>query len=247
MEERKYLDLQVKSAGNLGDEGNGYLEGYGAVKGNIDSYGDVIRDGAFKNLEALVGKGFAGKGHDWTDAIGYVEEAREDEHGLWVKMAFHSTSDAQDVRTKVQERLSAGKAVGLSIGYFTKAASPGKVEGQDVRFLDEIEVFEVSVVTMPANERATVLSAKGHGEPRAKQFDNLTAQVQDYIHRLQEIKSTGASDERVQRFTDELSAVAALCLDAIDELSAKTEAEPEFDSFPDGWEATLARAQQLIN
>jgi HK97 family phage prohead protease len=245
--ERKSLYLEVKATGDAGGEGHGYIEGYGAYKGNADSYGDIIRDGAFANLDKFSVSGFMGKSHDWDDAMGWIAEAKEDERGLWVKMAFHSTPDAQELRTKVQERLAAGKSVGLSIGYFTKAASPGKVEGQDVRFLDEIEVFEVSVVTMPANERATVLSAKGHGEPRAKQFDNLTAQVQDYIHRLQEIKSTGASDERVQRFTDELSAVAALCLDAIDELSAKTEAEPEFDSFPDGWEATLARAQQLIN
>jgi HK97 family phage prohead protease len=244
---KESLYLEIKSVGEPGDGGYGYVEGYGGYKGNVDSVNDVILDGAFKNLDKFKDVGFMSDGHNWDSAIGYIEEAREDSNGLWVKMAFHSTPDAQTTRTKVQERLAAGKSVGMSIGYRTKRASQGTVEGKQVRLLEEIEVFEVSLVLMPANERATVLSAKGHGEPRAKQFDNLTAQVQDYIQRLQEIKSTGASDERVQRFTDELSAVAALCLDAIDELFAKTEAEPEFDSFPDGWEATLARAQQLIN
>ena len=225
-------------------EGNGYIEGYAAVKGNADSYNDIIRDGAFRNLEKLVGSGFFGKSHEWDDAIGYVVEAREDQIGLWVKMAFHSTSDAQEARVKIAERLAAGKSVGLSIGYFTKDASYGTVDGQEVRYLDAVEVFEVSFVTMPANERAQVSAVKGHSEPRAKQFQDLTAQVEGYIQRLHEIKEKGANDERLAKFRDELSAVAALCLDAIGELEAKTN-QAEFDSFPDGWMDVLTRAEQL--
>jgi HK97 family phage prohead protease len=242
--ERKSLLLEVKS---VGDDGAGYLQGYGAVKGNIDSYKDVIVDGAFDNLQTLIDEGFMGEAHAWDKAVGMVMEAKEDEHGLWVKMDYHSTQDAQDLRTKVAERIAKGKKVGLSIGYYAKDAEEGEYKGERVRFLKKIEVFEVSVVLMPANDQATVLNAKSHSERRADQLENLTAQAESYIQRLQEIKSTGASDERVQKFTDELSAVAALCLDAIGDLSAKTEAEPEFDSFPDGWEATLARAQELIN
>ena len=245
--ERKYLDLEVKSVGEPSGDSHGFLEGYGAVKGNIDTYNDVIRDGAFANLDKLIGSGFMGKSHDWDDAMGWVEEAYEDEYGLWIKLAFHSTQDAQDLRVKVNERIKAKKSVGLSIGYFTKQASQGTMDGQEVRFLDEIEVFEVSVVTMPANDRAQVLAAKGHSEPRAKQLESLTAQVESYVQRLHEIKQKGAVDERLQKFMDELSAVAALCLEAIDDLGAKTEAVPEFDSYPEGWEAILEEARQLTN
>lgn len=240
--ERKSLYLEIKSAGST--DGPGYLEGYGAYKGNIDSYGDVIRDGAFKGLEEFIVSGFMGEAHAWDKAVGYIEEAREDDKGLWVKMAFHSTPDAQSLRTKVSERLAAGKSVGLSIGYFTRESENGQINGQDVRFLNSIEVFEVSVVTMPANDQAKVLAAKGHSEPRAKQFQDLTAQVEDYIQRLHEIKEKGANDERLAKFRDELSAVAALCLDAIGELEAKTN-QAEFDSFPDGWMDVLTRAEQL--
>jgi HK97 family phage prohead protease len=245
--ERKYLDLQVKSAGNLGDEGNGYLEGYGAVKGNIDSYGDVIRDGAFKNLEALVGKGFAGKGHDWTDAIGYVEEAREDEHGLWVKMAFHSTQDAQDVRTKVQERLAAGRSVGLSIGYFTKVASPGKVEGKDVRFLDEIEVFEVSVVTMPANERATVLSAKAQDGPPKSFGDEFTVIEQmavSFVDRAAKVAPERGESWKAER-CEQYRRMAETLTKAAEELEPQDQTPtPEIDA--DELDALIAKAEALI-
>ena len=240
--ERKSLLLEVKS---VGDDGAGYLEGYGAVKHNIDSYKDVLMDGAFDDLQTLIDEGFMGEAHAWDKAVGMVMEAKEDANGLWVKMDYHSTQDAQDLRTKVAERIAKGKKVGLSIGYYTKESEEGEYKGERVRFLKKIQVFEVSVVLMPANDQATVLAAKGHSEPRAKQFQDLTAQVQDYVQRLREIKEAGANDERLAKFRDELSAVAALCLEAIDDLEAKTD-QAEFDSFPDGWQDVLLRAEQLI-
>ena len=41
----------------------------------------------------------------------------QDSVGLKVSGAFHSTEEAQAVRTVVRERLAAGKAVKCSIGY----------------------------------------------------------------------------------------------------------------------------------
>jgi HK97 family phage prohead protease len=226
-------------------EGNGYIEGYAAVKGNADSYNDIIRDGAFQNLEKLVGSGFFGKSHEWDDAIGYVVEAKEDQIGLWVKMAFHSTPDAQEARVKIGERLAAGKSVGLSIGYFTKEASYGTADGQDVRYLDAVEVFEVSFVTMPANERAQVLNFKGRGVPREKQFDDLAAEVEDYTARLAEISESRGDEWKAARVL-ELDALASKVLTLADSLrEAPTEEPQAFDSFPEGWEGILAEAQKL--
>lgn len=241
--ERKSLYLEIKSAGST--DGPGYLEGYGAYKGNIDSYGDVIRDGAFKGLEEFIVSGFMGEAHAWDKAVGYIEEAREDDKGLWVKMAFHSTPDAQSLRTKVNERLAAGKSVGLSIGYFTRESENGQINGQDVRFLNSIEVFEVSVVTMPANDQAKVLAAKGHGVPRAKQFEDITADVSDYVERLAKISESRGDEWKAARVL-ELSALASKILDLVDSLNDAPTPTPQEDApLPDGWEDILAQAQKL--
>lgn len=245
--ERKSLYLEVKATGDPGGEGYGYIEGYGAYKGNADSYGDIIRDGAFKNLDKFAVSGFMGKSHDWDDAMGWIAEAKEDERGLWVKMAFHSTPDAQELRTKVQERLAAGKSVGLSIGYFTKTASYGQLDGQEVRYLDEIEVFEVSVVTMPANERATVLSAKAQDGPPKSFGDEFAAIEQmavSFVDRAAKVAPERGESWKAER-CEQYRRMAETLTKAAEELEPQDQTPtPEIDA--DELDALITRAKALI-
>lgn len=121
--ERKTLDnVEFR----MTDEDNGYLEGYPTLWGVLDSYGDVVVQGAYaKALPEFLSRGFNVQSHNWTygGLIGYPVEAREDETGLWSRFAFHSTADAQDVRTKLKERKAAGLFNGLSIGFETEQAT----------------------------------------------------------------------------------------------------------------------------
>lgn len=229
----RHLELWELKAVDGGDEGHGYIEGYGAVKNNIDSYGDVIADGAFKDLEEFTVSGFMGDSHQWDKNIGYIVEAREDEKGLWVKMAFHSTDDAQRIRTKTRERLAAGKKVGLSIGYFVTDRKEEERDGQTIRVLTGVEVFEVSIVTMPANQMALVASAKsvsadstakGFGE----EFDTLAQGVSDYLDRAAKAAPDRGETwkaercEQYRRMAEKLTAEA----DAMEAKDRQAEPEP---------------------
>lgn len=237
--DKRSLLLEVKS---FDSSGNGYLEGYGAVKGNIDSYGDVITDGAFKNLDKFIGSGFMAEGHDWKSAIGWVEDAREDSKGLWVKLAFHSTPDAQMVRTKAQERVDAGRSVGLSIGFFTTAYSDAERDGVKVRELREVEVYEVSVVTVPANSQATATSVKsGTGVPREEQLETLQGGVSDYLSRIADLAEKRGDDWKAQRAIElrSLASDLAETADLIEPAPTTPEPNPEAD-------AILAKALKLV-
>ncbi|MBX3095664.1 MAG: phage major capsid protein [Fimbriimonadaceae bacterium] len=140
---------------------NGVLEGYASVKGILDRAGDEIAPGAYLNLSALVDEGFGAVGHDATRLpVATIESAREDTHGLRVRMQFHSTPEAQAARTIAQERLARGKAVGLSIGFIPRSAERVMRDGRPVRRLTGLEVREVSLVTMPANPLAVATSVK---------------------------------------------------------------------------------------
>lgn len=195
MKEYKYIPL----TGFKGlDEGNGKLEGYPSVFGDIDSYGDIIPKGAYQNtIEDFKQNGFIAHSHDWdvTGAVAMPVEVREDEYGLFCVAEFHSTQDAQDVRTKVRERLAAGKSVGLSIGFSMNSAPSyiyrkdyetelpkyldptrlgelmEKAKGFDkLRILSDIKLYEYSIVTTPAQKIAQVTSAKSEGESEVKSY-----------------------------------------------------------------------------
>lgn len=145
--EQKSLSLEVKA---VGDEGQ--IEGYGAVFGNRDSYGDIMVKGAF--VETL--KGRKPKmlwQHNVFDPIGTWDEYTEDDRGLYMKgrIAIKSTKGRD-----AYELVKAGAIDGLSIGYVTKDY---EMEG-GARLLKEVDLFETSLVTMPANAAAMVTSVK---------------------------------------------------------------------------------------
>lgn len=158
--ERKtcWFDLRSGSPNQLDND----LAGYASVKHEIDAYGDVILDGAYGNLDEFVKDGFVAVGHDHVSVpIGYVTSAKEDRKGLFVSMAFHSTVEAQEAKTVVEERLAAGKRVGLSIGYLPLEWSFETRDGRRVRLLKRIELKEFSLVSLPAARGAVATLVKG--------------------------------------------------------------------------------------
>jgi HK97 family phage prohead protease len=143
------------------DEGAGTIEGY-ASTWNIDQGNDIITKGAFaKTIKERVpaGKVKLLDSHRWdaTSTIGTIIEATEDDHGLYIKAKFASSPDAQAIRTKVME----GHLDRMSIGYIAvkERYENDKVHGL-VRHLDEVKLYEVSVVAFPMNEEAQITSVK---------------------------------------------------------------------------------------
>jgi len=164
---RRTVELPVKS---VGDDGS--FELYGAVFGNVDRQGDVIEVGAFTNLDEFSRDGWIALNHQQAELpVGYPTAAVQDETGLLIRGSFHSTPEAQACRTVVKERMAAGKAVKCSVGYLTIDESYEKRDGQQVRSLKKIAVYEVSFVNLPANPAAEVVSVKAQGAdamPEAK-------------------------------------------------------------------------------
>lgn len=130
------------------------IEGYASLFGACDQGGDVVGKGAYaRSLTTLAGAGRAVKmlwQHDPAQPIGVWDEVREDAKGLWVKGRL------LDAITKGREAaalIEAGAIDGLSIGYRTLRASKND-KGQ--RLLQELELWEVSLVTFPMLPSARV-------------------------------------------------------------------------------------------
>lgn len=141
----------------------GVFWGYASIFGNVDAGGDIVERGAFhKTLEERAGKVRICHQHEWRDVIGKPLELREDEVGLFVKAQF--VLDVQRAREDYA-LMKAGALTDLSFGYDAVKTERDKVDGQTVRRLKEIKLFEISPVTLGMNEIAGVVGVKASATP----------------------------------------------------------------------------------
>jgi HK97 family phage prohead protease len=146
--------LAIKASGS-----DGSVEGYGSVFGVRDAYADVIAAGAF--AASLAAHKAAGTmpamlwQHDASEPIGVWSEMVEDEKGLLIKgrLALDTTRGKE-----AHALLKMGALNGLSIGFVSKEWMYDR--DSDVRTLTQLDLWEVSLVTFPANDKARITGVK---------------------------------------------------------------------------------------
>ena len=152
--QHRSVSFEVKEV----DEKTGTFKGYASVFDNVDSYGDVIVPGAFdqtlkewkaKNqLPVLLWQ------HDMHEPIGGWTKFEADEHGLWGEGEI--LIDAGPTEKRAHAHLVKRTVRGLSIGF---SIYPGGIrydEERNATMLTNIKLWEVSVVTFPANDQALI-------------------------------------------------------------------------------------------
>jgi hypothetical protein len=161
---------------------DGTFTGYGAVFGNVDQGGDVIRQGAFTDsLAAWQQKGKLPKmlwQHNSAQPIGVWTSMQQDTHGLLVQGKFTKGVQCAD---EAYALLKDGAIDGLSIGYQTVDADYDSDLG--IRSLSKLNLMEVSLVTLPMNQLATVTSVKAAEQVRTiREFEDFLRDVGGYSH-----------------------------------------------------------------
>jgi len=208
--------LEVKFATD--DAAVGSFSGYGAVFGNVDSYGDVIAKGAFKDnlrewkkdkrLPAMLVQ-HGGWGISDMDglAIGRWTSMEEDDKGLAVegKLIALDTERGKIIHSAMRE----GVLDGLSIGFRAKEFSLGTKPTEPRRTLKKIDLVEVSVVQMPANGQARVRSVKSAEEIKTiREFEEFLRDEGGFSHAA--AKAIAATGFKAAEPRDEDADLAAL-------------------------------------
>jgi HK97 family phage prohead protease len=169
MRRAEYGFCEIKFAADDGAEARTFT-GYGAVFGNVDSYGDVIEKGAFKKTLAEANKtgswpamlmqhGGWGMSADDLTPVGIWTEFAEDDNGLLLTGKLAETPRGSEAYglLKMTPRPALN---GLSIGYRAKKFTVGTKLDEPRRTLHEVDLIEVSLVTFPANPKARIGSVK---------------------------------------------------------------------------------------
>lgn len=163
--------IEIKLASDDFDAKTGEFAGYGAIFGNVDSYGDVIAKGAFKTTlreweergklpPMLLQHGGWGASVDDMLPVGQWLEMEENAKGLKVKGKLFALGTERG--QYVYEGMKSGELDGLSIGFRVKKFTMGTKPSEPRRTLEEIDLMEVSIVTFPANGKARVSAVKSY-------------------------------------------------------------------------------------
>jgi len=121
--------------------------GYAAIFGRPDRGGDIVRAGAFAgSLERRRAVPLLWQ-HEPARPIGRVEYLKEDRRGLRVIGRLSDGAAGREAAALLKE----GAVRGLSFGYRVRAA-----QGAGPRELTDLELVEVSLVTLPMQPRARV-------------------------------------------------------------------------------------------
>jgi HK97 family phage prohead protease len=155
--ETRAFAFEVRASGE-----NGEIEGYGSVFGVKDSYSDIVAPGAFKasiaehkangSMPAMLWQ------HDQSEPIGVWTEMEEDATGLRVKGQIVTETEKGKAAYAL---LKKGALRGLSIGFISKEWAYS--EDDDIRTLTAVDLWEVSLVTFPANGKSMIDTVKNMG------------------------------------------------------------------------------------
>ncbi|MEA3008797.1 MAG: uncharacterized protein QOJ91_489 [Sphingomonadales bacterium] len=131
--------------------------GYAAIFGKPDRGGDVVRAGAFeRSLKRGAGTVPLLWQHDRARPVGRIEYLKEDRRGLRVIARLSGGAIGKRVAALIEE----GKVAGLSFGYSVRKSS-----GQAPRALEDVDLLEVSLVSVPMQPRARVHALERGAEP----------------------------------------------------------------------------------
>lgn len=191
MKRFKDFDVQYK------DEGTGSIEGYASTWiRKADSWGDVVAKGAF--TKTLKERWNGGKGipflwsHKMDDLKAFIgtAEADEDDKGLHFIATFDDTEEAQKVRQLYKD----GRLRKFSFAYdVLKSGMVTLEDGSKANELQELDLFEISAVTVPANDDASVVDVKS-GRRNSKsdedKLKNVVTLLDEAKKALQELLDT---------------------------------------------------------
>lgn len=152
----KGLRVEIK------DEAKGLVKAAFSTFNKVDSDRDVTRPGAFDEGAAVLISSYGHRSWEGELPVGKGSIRQSSKEGIFEGEFFMNTDHGRNAFLTVLELAKSGLGE-WSYGYEPVEYSFGEHEGQQVRFLDKVKVFEVSPVLRGAGVNTRTLSAKSAG------------------------------------------------------------------------------------
>ena len=169
----KSKEFKIKSAGDAGTI-SGYFSTYDREP---DAYGDIIAPGAFtETIEKREASGHPFPlcwNHDLNMIIGKVDSIEDTDKGPLMTASFFDTPLAQEKR----EIVKSGVVYQFSFAYDVQDWEEVELEdGRKANELRKLDLFEVSIVPIPANQNAVMTEVKA-GRRNSKKDEDAIRQA----------------------------------------------------------------------
>lgn len=150
------VKFEVKQVREVEENGSEFyeFEGYGSTFDDVDLVNDVMLQGSFteslrKRSPVLLWQ------HDMNMPLGIFVEVTEDRKGLYVKGRM--PKEDTFVSGRVVPQMKVGSVRKMSIGFAVTSRDDYTIE-DGIRYIKRVELYEISLVTIPANPNADVVN-----------------------------------------------------------------------------------------
>ncbi len=158
------------------------ISGYASVFDVVDSHNDIIVKGAFDStIRSRAEKIKLLWQHDPKFPIGKITQIYEDAYGLYIEASI--TSGTEKGREAI-DLFSKNIINGLSIGFNTQKSY---IREDNKRIITELELWEISVVTFPANYLSEAIAI----EASQKRFVSVLEDAALYISQINKRSKNG--------------------------------------------------------
>lgn len=186
---KNHKSLEIKSLDEYGK-----FSGYASVFNIEDSYKDIILPSSFK--KTLNGRSIKKDikllwQHSPEEPIGVFNVIKEDGVGLYVEgQLLLDVKRAKEAYSLIKN----GSVSGLSIGYNVNEAFINKDTG--VRVISDVDLWEISVVTFPANHLSNITYVKNK-KPFTEKKQLFSKCDKKFFHSSLEFKKLNKSIEKI--------------------------------------------------
>ena len=238
------------------DEVEGKVEAVFSNFNEVDSDGDVVLPNAIKS-------GYGDKGvamvwaHDWKQVIGRGEIVDDGEKAIFKGQFIMDTQQGKDAYNTVK---AMGDLQQWSFGYEVLESEKGLFKKDndteiEVRYLNDVKVWEVSPVLVGANQNTYTMAVK-QDKPKGKKFseevEDVLTTLTSLVKRARELTALRLSKEKT--LSEESTLLISDLQDALQEahqdidtlLSVAAPEEAEVETIEDDTELLLETERVLM-